>query len=127
MNTNLPDNHKPFPEVSLKLIGKNKWETLEPIPFSIVSPFYKSGYVPSGFNTDMASIPRLFWSVLPTYGKYAKSAIIHDYALKILSRNKADMIFKTSLKRDNVRPLVITVLYLGVRLRTKYLKLKNSL
>lgn len=35
--------------------------------------------VPSGYRTDFASIPRLFWRVLPPAGKYGKAAVIHDW------------------------------------------------
>ena len=32
-----------------------------------------------GFMTDFASIPRLFGTVLPTWGKYGNAAVIHDW------------------------------------------------
>ncbi len=35
--------------------------------------------VPAGYRTDFASIPRLFWRVLPPAGKYGKAAVIHDW------------------------------------------------
>lgn len=35
--------------------------------------------VPEGFETDFASIPRVFWRVLPPWGKYGKAAVVHDY------------------------------------------------
>jgi hypothetical protein len=35
--------------------------------------------VPRGFVTDLASVPRLFWSVFPPCGKYTTAAVIHDY------------------------------------------------
>jgi hypothetical protein len=35
--------------------------------------------VPAGFETDGASVPRLFWALLPTWGKYSRAAVIHDY------------------------------------------------
>lgn len=34
--------------------------------------------VPSGFPTDLASIPRIFWSLLPANGWWEKAAVIHD-------------------------------------------------
>ena len=36
-------------------------------------------YVPVGFTTDLASIPRLFWWFLPPEGQYGQAAILHDY------------------------------------------------
>jgi len=35
--------------------------------------------VPSGFVTDLASIPQVFWSLLRPDGTYAYAAIVHDY------------------------------------------------
>lgn len=34
--------------------------------------------VPIGATTDLASIPRIFWVVLPPFGKYKFGAVIHD-------------------------------------------------
>ncbi|MDI5166053.1 DUF1353 domain-containing protein, partial [Salmonella enterica subsp. enterica serovar Montevideo] len=31
--------------------------------------------VPVGFVTDLATVPRIFWSLLPPDGEYAKAAI----------------------------------------------------
>lgn len=35
--------------------------------------------VPDGFQTDFASIPRLLWWLMPTWGRYGNAAVIHDY------------------------------------------------
>lgn len=35
--------------------------------------------VPTYFRTDMASIPRIFWSIYPPTGRYQRAAIIHDW------------------------------------------------
>jgi hypothetical protein len=35
--------------------------------------------VPKGFVTDLASIPRPFWDLLPPDGPWTKAAVIHDY------------------------------------------------
>src|SRR4051812_2279337 len=34
---------------------------------------------PAGFVTDLASIPRIVWSVYPPDGPWVKAAIIHDF------------------------------------------------
>ncbi len=34
--------------------------------------------IPSGFITDFASIPRIFWNILPPTGNYGKAAVVHD-------------------------------------------------
>jgi hypothetical protein len=34
--------------------------------------------VPAGFESDGASVPRIFWSVFPPSGPYTPAAILHD-------------------------------------------------
>jgi hypothetical protein len=48
--------------------------------------------VPKGFKTDLASIPRIVWSILPPHGYYGKAAVIHDYCYEngIESKRWAD-------------------------------------
>jgi len=56
--------------------------------------------VPTGFVTDLASIPRIFWSALPKTGKYGHAAIVHDYLYWIQSRPReiADEILEIDMK-----------------------------
>lgn len=35
-------------------------------------------FVPAGMLTDLASIPRIVWNILPPSGKYGSAAIVHD-------------------------------------------------
>lgn len=35
--------------------------------------------VPAGFTTDLASVPRWAWVLLPPDGPWVKAAVIHDY------------------------------------------------
>jgi hypothetical protein len=35
--------------------------------------------IPAGFVTDFASVPQLFWSIIPPMGKYFVAAVLHDY------------------------------------------------
>ena len=34
---------------------------------------------PAGFETDFASVPRLFWGISPPWGWFVKAAVLHDY------------------------------------------------
>ena len=51
--------------------------------------------IPVGFVTDLASTPKPLWSILPPFGRYLPSAILHDYlyATKEKSRKESDKIF----------------------------------
>lgn len=39
-------------------------------------------WIPAGFITDFASIPRVFWCIFPPTGSYAPVAVIHDYVYR---------------------------------------------
>lgn len=73
--------------------------------------------VPAGFKTDLASIPRLFWNLLPPFGKYTNAAIVHDYLYRtqIFPRAKADKVLWQAMKFSNVRWGVRLLIYLSVR------------
>lgn len=46
-------------------------------------------YVPAGMLTDLASIPRLVWNILPPTGKYGAAAIVHDRLCNTLQITQA--------------------------------------
>jgi len=54
------------------------WRVLEQ-PFSFLSFWHGEITVPAGFDTDYASIPRIFWPIYPPDGEYAPAAILHDF------------------------------------------------
>jgi hypothetical protein len=88
--------------------------------------------VPIGFVTDFASVPRLFWNVLPPTGKYGKAAVIHDYlyqyrfivkigplpdpaAVRLCERGEADRLLKEGMEVLGVGKVTRWVVYAGVR------------
>lgn len=42
-------------------------------------------YVPAGYLTDGASVPRIFWSLIPPWGIYGQAAVVHDIVCEYLS------------------------------------------
>jgi hypothetical protein len=60
--------------------------------------------VPKGFVTDLASVPQVFWSILPKTGRYAYAAIVHDYLYwtQNVSRDEADSILEIAMKDSRV-------------------------
>lgn len=73
---------------------------------------------PQGFETDFASVPRIFWRVLPPWGRYSPAAVIHDYLYHThkVSRADADRAFLTLMQRLGVPAWKRTVMYWAVRL-----------
>ncbi|RJP39002.1 MAG: DUF1353 domain-containing protein [Desulfobacteraceae bacterium] len=73
--------------------------------------------VPKGFVTDLASIPRVFWSLLKPEGRYAYAAVVHDYLYwdQSRSREEADLILKFAMEDSKVQPITIETIYLAVK------------
>lgn len=72
---------------------------------------------PVGFVTDLASIPRIFWSALRPDGMYAYAAIIHDYLYwtQTRPREEADEILKLSMLDFKVPSIQVGAIYGAVR------------
>jgi len=73
--------------------------------------------VPKGFVTDLASIPPIFYSVLPPDDKYAHAAVVHDYLYwsQRRSRKEADRIFLSAMEDLEVNKAVRLLIYRAVR------------
>lgn len=78
---------------------------------------FKSVRVPVGFVTDFASIPQVFWTMLPPDGLYTYPAIIHDYLYweQFLSRDQSDLVLKLAMEDFKVNAAAREAIYAGVR------------
>lgn len=74
--------------------------------------------VPTGFVTDFASVPRLFWSLLRPDGVYSYAAVIHDYLYweQPCDRILADEIFKLCMEEFNIDAATVATLHAAVRI-----------
>lgn len=74
--------------------------------------------VPVGFDTDFASIPRVFWALLPPTGRYGKAAVVHDYLYRCTAWPRAvcDRVFREAMEVLGVSWLTRHALYRAVRL-----------
>ena len=77
--------------------------------------------VPAGFESDFASIPRLFWRIEPPLGRSGKAAVIHDYlyvtkGLGRYTREQADQIFRQALGVLGVPPIKRDLMFRAVRI-----------
>lgn len=93
---------------------------LEPIGWTPDDPSQttlKRVEVPKGFITDFASIPAIFWSILPPDGRYVYSAIIHDYLYwtQTTSREDADEILRIGMEEFDVNRSARFAIYHAVR------------
>ena len=71
-----------------------------------------------GFQTDFATIPRLFWAILPKWGRYGNATVIHDwlYWVQTRPRREADAILLEAMGVLGVTSLVKVAMYWAVRL-----------
>lgn len=91
--------------------------------FTLLRPISTSGLtVPAGFESDGASVPRLFWAVVfPRDDRKALfGAIVHDYIYRThppkWERADADEVFLYLLQQGGVSYIRRIRAYIGVRL-----------
>jgi hypothetical protein len=87
--------------------------------FRLIEPVTIAGFIiPTGFDTDFASVPRSFWNILPPIGKHNRAALLHDYMYvnNIGTRKFADNVFFNVMIQDGVNIIQAYVMYLGVRI-----------
>lgn len=76
--------------------------------------------VPSGFLTDGASVPRIFWSLFSPFGDYFRAALVHDYLYspgnRKFSRRESDRIFLDAMEDAGVSWIKRQTIYRAVRL-----------
>jgi hypothetical protein len=78
--------------------------------------------IPDGFVTDLASVPRIFWSFLPPDGTYEKAAVAHDWHCTQLaagdcsiSSRDADGLFRRMAREGGSGFVTRWILWTGVR------------
>ncbi len=108
----------------LEMLDDYRWRLMEPFEFWLTDAPDDVIRVPTGYVTDLTSVPRLFWSIFPPHGRYAKAAIVHDWLYDNALRTKAeaDRIFLDGMTVLGVPRWRRWVMYAAVRLfgRGKY-------
>lgn len=79
-------------------------------------------FIEKNFISDLASIPRIFWTFYPPFGTYTLASIIHDYlyskegSWQVSSRKEADKIFLQIMEKTKVPKFTRLLFYCAVRL-----------
>ncbi len=100
------------------IIDSKFWLVKRGFTYHITSEYGKDKIViPVGFETDFASVPKLFWSIIPPWGRYGKAAVVHDYLYRTQTRTRkeSDDIFLEAMGVLNVVVWKRTIMYLAVR------------
>lgn len=101
----------------LEMLDDYRWRLVEPFSFWLSEDESDVIEVPAGNITDLTSVPRLLWALLPPNGRYAKAAIIHDYLYDngLRTKAEADRIFLDGMKVLGVPGWKRGVMYVAVR------------
>ena len=106
-------------DLIVKKVGDMIWEVYTPFEYHVgkedSTDIIK---VPKGFQSDFASIPRLFWMILPPDGEYTGASIIHDFLYFIQDRSRVtcDKIFLEAMLVLGVSLWKRRIMYRAVRL-----------
>lgn len=75
--------------------------------------------IPANFETDLASIPKVAWSIMaPTHSSLIRAAIVHDWFYRKtcdFTRQETDLIFYHILRNDGVSVIRASIMYYAVR------------
>lgn len=96
-------------------------------PFEIAEEFefyseYEKEYVitiPKGYRSNFASVPRIFWSLIPPVGRYSKATVIHDWLIDTKRTNyftyhEINMVFLEAMKVLKVNLITRYMMFLAV-------------
>lgn len=110
---------------AVELLDNLEFRLLEPFQFYVgekEAP-HTIYTIPAGFVTDLTSVPRLLWSLLPPHGRYAKAAILHDWLVTQapeIPRSQADDLFCEAMHVLKVPVWQAKLMHLAVKLYSHY-------
>lgn len=86
-------------------------------PFAYRTSWHRQFTVPRGFVTDLASVPRVFWNILPPFGRYTEAAVLHDWLYRThrVPRPDADQLLRDAMELGRVPGLTRALIYYAVR------------
>jgi hypothetical protein len=100
--------------LQVEKIGENKWELLAPLVYEGTRRYI----IPTGFKTDFASVPRIFWYLCPPIaGNHAEPSVLHDYLCENYDdQPHADKMFLEAMQANDVGWFKRTIMFQAVRL-----------
>lgn len=98
----------------LRMLDNYQWQLLTAFEYHVGSlPSAAVIRIPAGTVTDLASVPRVLWTIFPPHGRYAKAAIVHDYLYEqsIGTKAWADAVFLEAMQVLGVPKWRRTLMY----------------
>ena len=107
-------NLKLVGSLRLEYLGTGQWKLLR--PYSAVWRWGRID-VPTGFQTDLASIPRLARSIIPQIGNQNGPSVVHDWCYRHHWKTRAlsDGLFLVGMRVAGVNWLRRNIIYAAVR------------
>lgn len=108
----------------LAYVGRGKYATVGPTEYVGSDDVIT---IPSDFRTDLATVPRIFWALIPPQGAYEQAAVLHDWLcvrLRVahqygqqptVSSRDADGLFRRVMREGGVGFITRWVMWTGVR------------
>lgn len=85
----------------------------ERIYFEIDGEIY---YVEEGFESDGATVPRLFWNIVAPFGRHSVACYFHDKFLKSKDRQWCDKAFYHLMRHCDVKSWRARLMFYAVRI-----------
>lgn len=117
----------PVVEVLPAKTGGRIYRLARPLKYVTDIPARHCIQVPQGFESDGASVPRLFWRLFPPSGQYTAAAIVHDWLCvqHPVSSKDAARIFLEAMENLGVPRRVRIPMYWAVRIGGPRFRAKN--
>lgn len=72
-----------YDRLASKELGADYWRILSPFGYKISEDEWIT--IPAGYLTDGASVPQVFWNMIPPWGVYGQAAVVHDILCEYLA------------------------------------------
>jgi hypothetical protein len=104
---------------NLLYMGRGKYRTVGETEYEGKTDTIR---IPSGFATDLASVPRIFWVLLPPDGTYERAAVLHDalcvwlaQGVSPIDARDTDGLFRRVAREGGTGLIACWLLWVGVR------------
>lgn len=99
--------------------GKDRWTLALPLIYRAQDGRLVN--VPAGYRSDLASVPRIAWRIVPRDHKAARRpAVVHDYIYTDLTHRftkaEADKIFHQALLEEGMNRALAWLMWCAVRI-----------
>ena len=105
-----------YTDIKVQPLKNHKYKVLQEIR-------YKDVYVPAGYRTNGADIPRVFWWLFPPNDSdILPAVIVHDFLCDAKKYHKADNYFLAIMVELKVNKIKRTLMYKSVSLYTRFIR-----